>query len=211
MFDWLRNWWQGITFWWDLVGKVASAISRVVQIFVDHFYLWWGAMVNWARGFFHIANSLWFWAVDIFLTLEHIAFDLVPRVARELTRAITSWVGTQLQRLHNLLQGVIDGVVRWARDQLAHLWRTFTGLIANITRNLGDLWNRFLVIERRVVSLLTHPEDLATWLAAEIGKAVWKWAVPLFRSWGGFLLRHSIPIGVTTARLIERIIVDVFG
>src|SRR2546423_14292385 len=114
MFEWLRNWWQGIIFWWDLVGKVASAISRVVQIFIDHFYQWWGAAVNWAKGFFHISNRLWYWAVSVFLTLEHIAFDLIPRVSRELTRAITTWVTDQLGRLRNTVQGWVDALTRWA-------------------------------------------------------------------------------------------------
>jgi len=211
MFDWLRNWWQGILFWWDLTGKVASAITRVVQIFVDHFYQWWGAAANWAKGFFHISNRLWFWAVSVFLTLEHIAFDLLPRKIRDITRTITNWVGDQLQRLKDLVQGWVDGVFRWARDELGHFWNWFTGLITDISRGLGDLWNRFLLIERRVVALLTHPEELATWLAAEIGKAVWKWAVPLFRSWGGFVLRHALPVGLYAAKLVEQILVDVFG
>jgi prophage DNA circulation protein len=211
MFDWLRNFWGGLTNIPEAIARIALAINRIITTFTDHFYSWYNTFRGWAAGFGYYIQSIQSFAVEVLTGMAYIVYALLPNWARNLIHDISAWTIGQLSTLSNTLHGLVTAVVTWAAGELASLRNTVTGWVNNIIGSLGNLWNRFLLIERRVIGLLTHPEDMASWLAGAIVKAVWRWALPQAISWGGFLFRHAVPITSAVAGMLERIIVDVFG
>lgn len=182
---WVTTWW---TFFVSLVARWLSAFQACVNASIQ-------------LGF-----ALFNFAEQLSLTLLWFLVNVVPAAMNQAFNQAIFWAEARVRQAENLASRLVADLRHYADEVIAGVRNFLLQAINAVIADVRTLWNRFLDVERRVASLLTHPETLADWIAGVIVQAVVRWAV----SNGAFLFtlfrRNAVKLGLGVASILETII-----
>lgn len=210
MWDWIGAVFSGFLSVFVPGGVVRDALIRLVNSLLSMFKPWVAAAENFAGWYRLFINRVWIMAWRTVALAEWLVSVALPRTVAQAFSRATAWAGQEINSLRNAVSGLIATLTGWVVAEFARWGNLVTGWVTAVRDNLASLWARFLVVERRVVQLLTDPRAFSDWAAGEIVGAIGRWAYPRAELFARWLLPRAVGLAVRGADLAERILVDLF-
>ncbi len=188
---------------WNGIKSVWSFITGSYQLLTDA----WTWMVNGAEWF---AGQVGGWAGEVFHTLWDTLTSTIPKAIAWVFNQAVHWAAVALHKVYNELRS-------WVKSIYAFLVRLIHDLV-NAVKGLLHTFIKWATAPIRwvlhwgawLIHLITHPDNLANWIASSILEPVIKWFLKSGLAVMVWLLRRVSESTTEFAHLIEDAIAKVF-
>lgn len=158
-----------------LIDAVAQRISWVYTVFITFFIKVRTAYDRFVSGLQHGLNSLIRLGTETLNTLRWVVFTRIPQVVNSAVSGAINYLLQQIANVHAFLQGVINGLSSWIGEQINRIDAWLNSVINWASQWINSIWDTLTRIRDIVLSLLTDPARLATWLVEAILMEALRW------------------------------------
>lgn len=165
----------------------------------------WGTLWNGVSWFATQAEVL---AHEIFGTIWHVAFSIIPNLAKWVYNNVIRWAFDELVKLADEAYHWVSEAVRWAERELHRAVRDLRGFIGGVVN-----WAKHAVwwVEHHahyVLFMLTHPEKLVLLIVDHIVWPIVKWILRSGASIIVWLLKDAAGRGNEIEHFLEDVLHD---
>lgn len=192
---------KGLKAAWSAVKSVWSFLVSISQLLTNA----WTWVVN---GIGFLGRQVGDWAGEVFSTLWDTLTSTIPKAIEWVFDQAVKWA-------ENAVKAAVGQLRKWVDDIYKYVVKLIHDLVNAVKAGLHDLIKWVTAPVRWVlhwgawlIHLITHPENLANWIASAILEPVVKWFLKAGSSIVVWLLRSAASKGSEVAHLFEDVLHD---
>lgn len=182
--------------------RILALYSWVNKVLVGAFAGW----VRFATALGHARNWIT-WAIgEGYLTMRWIATIRVPALIRFAVEAAIRGLVFAINAAEARAKALVTALTRLTNAAVASLTKTIADLRSWAVRKTNEIIATLIVVRDLVMTLLTSPTRLASWLAAAMTRELWLYADRNADKIFAWAQRRSLAYTVSAVKRIEQIL-----
>lgn len=194
---------KGVEAAWNAVRTVWSWLTSISGILTDA----WTWVVNGTKWF---ADQVGDWAGEVFHTLWDTLTSTIPKAIAWVFNQAVHWAAGAISTAKHELHVFVEDIRRWLVKLIHDLVNAVKGLLSQFIRWATAPIRWVLHWGAWLIHLITHPENLAKWVASSILEPVAEWFLKEGSSVIMWAIRKSSTLTTEFAHVLEDAIDKVF-